>query len=270
MNWQDPASWFSGMDLAPWEYGLIVLLGIFTGIINTLAGSGSLITLPIFILMCGLPANVANGTNRIGVVIQSAVGLIAYKRSGKLVTEDVQWLAIPSMLGSLLGLWFAVRIDKEAMNLSIGLLMLFMLVVLLVNPQRWLKAQTPEPGRQKRWGSILFFFLIGVYGGFIQAGVGIFLLAAMVLSTGYSLSAANGIKMLLVFLFNLLPLIGLFFSGLVHVGFGLLLAVAQSVGALIGVRYIATLPKADVWIHRLLILIVLVSGVKMIWEFWAG
>jgi len=246
------------------DFLLFMLAGIFTGVINTLAGSGSLITLPIFIFMCGLSAPVANGTNRIGVLMQSLVGSTSFYRQGQLPVKNLAWLILPMFLGALSGAWVAVDLDEKMMNRAIGFLMVFMLVVLLIQPKRWIQPSEIEGGsRNKVWFNFLIFLGIGFYGGFIQAGVGIFLLAGLVLAAKYTLLQANGIKMLAVVVFSV-PALFIFFSyQQVHLGYGLLMAVFQSLGALIGVRFVAKLPNANLWIHRLLILIVFVSALKM-------
>ncbi len=259
-----PADWFSGMDLDWTVYALIVVAGIGTGIINTLAGSGSLVTLPMFIFLCGLPPTVANGTNRVGVLIQSLVGIRGFQKSGQLPTKYVEWLAIPAILGAILGAQAAVEMDEDMMNMAIGGLMVFMLGVLLLNPRRWIKVGEANPENSKKPLSVIVFFLIGIYGGFIQAGVGIFLLAGLVLSAKYSLTAANGVKLLLVFLFNLPAIISFIWAGQMHLGFGLLMAVFQSIGAVIGVKLVSVVPNINTWIHRLLIVIVLLSAIKFI------
>lgn len=255
---------FMGLDLSLSQWCLFAFAGVFTGIINTLAGSGSLITLPIFIFICGLPAPIANGTNRIGVLIQSAVGINAFRKAGQVNFQYSQWLIFPAVLGAILGSLVAVQINEKLMNYSIGGLMVFMFFVLLVNPKRWIRESDPDPSRHRGWLSMLVFFGIGVYGGFIQAGVGIFLLAGLVLAARYSLKDANAIKLLIVCCFSVPALIIFLINQQVHIGVGLAMAVFQSIGAVLGVRFASKVPNANVWIHRLLILIVLVSATKFL------
>jgi uncharacterized membrane protein YfcA len=114
--------------------------------------------------------------------------------------------------------------------------------------------------------TIIIFFAIGVYGGFIQAGVGIFLLAGLVLVSGYSLGAGNGIKLLIVFSLSIPALFIFFYHGQVHIGYGLLMALFQSIGAWLAVRFVARVPNANVWIHRLLILMVAAAAVRFFWR----
>ena len=250
------------IDLSVWEWVLFLAAGITAGIINTLAGSGSLITLPIFVFVCGLPAPIANGTNRIGVLLQSAVGLGTYRNSGKVSFEGAAWLVGPTIAGAVLGSMIAVELNEETMNLVLGALLAFMLVVLLVKPSRWIHEMPVDRTRSKQPLSLLTFFAIGLYGGFIQAGVGIFLLAGLVLISRYSLSSGNGMKLLIVFLFGVPSLAVFLWNGQVHVGYGLSMAIFQSLGAWIAVKWVVRFENADKWIHRLLIVIVAIASLK--------
>jgi len=251
-------------DLSVVDWIIFAVAGVVTGVINTLAGSGSLITLPIFVFLCGLPAPVANGTNRIGVLIQSGVALQTYRKTHATSFEGSIWLVIPAVAGALIGSRFAVDLDEETMRTVLGLLMLFMMVVLVVKPSRWLHEQPVDLHRGKHPLTLAVFFLIGVYGGFIQAGVGIFLLTALVLINRYSLSSGNGIKLLIVLAYGI-PATAIFFlHGQVHIGYGLAMAVFQGSGAWLAVKWVARFEDADKWIHRLLILIVAISAAKFL------
>lgn len=252
-------------DLGPAGFLLFFLGGLVTGIINTLAGSGSLITLPIFVFLCGLPAPVANGTNRIGVAIQTLVGTVGFKKMGATRFEGTAWLVAPAVLGAVVGSKIAVEMNETWMNRTLGGLMVFMFFVLILKPERWIRESAAELHRNKHPLTMAAFFLIGIYGGFIQAGVGIFLLAGMVLISKYSLREGNGIKTLIVFALTVPALVIFMRHGQVHLGYGLTMAAAQGIGAWIGVRFAAKIPDANVWIYRLLIAIVLVSAVKFFW-----
>lgn len=257
-----PEIW--NIDLSFWEWGLFLVAGIVTGIINTLAGSGSLITLPIFVFICGLPAPVANGTNRIGVLLQTGVGLATYRATKKDAFQGAPWLVVPTLVGAVVGSLIAVDLNEDTMNAILGGLLVFMLVVLLVNPGRWIHEMPVDQARNKHPLTLLAFFMIGVYGGFIQAGVGVFLLAGMVLISRYSLSAGNGMKLLIVFLYCI-PTLGVFFwYDQVHIGYGLAMAVFQAIGAWMAVKWIIHFKQADKWIHRLLVLVVAAGAIKFL------
>lgn len=253
------------IDLTLTQFLLFAAGGIASGIINTLAGSGSLLTLPIFVFLCGLPAPVANGTNRIGVLIQNVVGIRGFRKQGLTDYRGSAWLVVPAVLGGIVGSRLAVALDERWMNYTLGGLMVFMFFVLLLKPERWIRESQVNVQRQKHPLTLLAFFLIGVYGGFIQAGVGIFLLAALVLVSGYSLKAGNGIKLLIVLALTIPATAVFFWHDQVHVAYGVLMAVFQGIGAWLGVRFAARVPNANVWIYRLLMAIVALSAVKFFW-----
>lgn len=242
---------------------LFAIAGITAGVINTLAGSGSLITLPIFMFLCGLPAEVANGTNRVGAIFQSAIGLHGFRKSGKVDYRNAGWIVIPAISGALLGAWLASGMNDQQMTNVIGGLMVVMLVVLTVNPKRWLRESDPSSRNNKRAASVITYFAIGIYGGFIQAGVGILLLIALVMVSKYSLKEANGVKLMVIFGFSI-PVLGVFvLNNQVRFGYAFAMAGCQAIGAVIGVRFATRVPNANVWIHRLLILILIVAATKI-------
>jgi uncharacterized membrane protein YfcA len=217
------------MDQNPLLLAAVPVTGLIAGFINTLAGSGSLITLPILILL-GLPANVANGTNRVGVLLQNVVAVATFQRRGALEAAGTWKLVLPSVVGSVIGAALAVDLDEALLRRIIGALMLVMLAVMLFKPERWIAAHANR--REPRlWVEVPLFFAIGVYGGFIQAGVGIFLLAGLVLGAGFNLVGANAMKNLIVLVFTAAALVVFIVNDQVQWTLGLLLAAGQSVGA---------------------------------------
>lgn len=243
-------------------YLFALLAGVLAGIINTLAGSGSLITLPMLIFL-GLPANVANATNRVGVVVQNVVGIGTLRHEGRLSLRGAWWLVGPAVLGSIPGAWLAANLDAKAMNQAIGVVMVLMLGVILLEPSRWLRQESAlKPGRPSPL-ALAGFFALGVYGGFIQAGVGVLLLAAMVLGVGYNLVEANGIKLVIVLGLALTALLVFISRGQVAWGVGALMAAGQSAGAWLAARFAARSENANLWVRRLLIVVVVASILKL-------
>ncbi|MFK7971821.1 MAG: sulfite exporter TauE/SafE family protein [Bacteroidia bacterium] len=253
---------FLDIDLTLWQLAIILVAGLVTGAVNTLAGSGSLVTLPIFIFLCGLPAPVANGTNRIGVILQSAVSVFNFRKHGNLPLEGVGWLLGPSIAGSLIGSLLAVDMSSTLMYRIIGGLMIFMLGIVLLKPKRWLTPGIPDPSRHRQPLTLLIFTIIGLYGGIIQAGVGIFLLSALVLRGRYNLIQANALKSLAVLVFNIPAIIVFIAHDQVHWGYGAIMAVAQMGGAVLGTRFAIRVPNAAQYIRYLLILILIAAAVK--------
>ena len=217
------------------SYLLLVGAGLAAGFINTLAGSGSAVTLPALMLL-GLPANVANGTNRVAIVLQNVAGVSAFRRQGVLDVRGAAMLSVPAVLGSVLGAQVAVSLNEELMRRAIGALMLVMLVVIVVRPKRWLQGEMEEMTGWPNWRQLLLFFAIGVYGGFIQVGVGIFLLSGLVLALDYDLVRANAVKVAIVLCFTAAALLVFVRNGQVRWDVGLILAIGNVIGAWLGAR----------------------------------
>ena len=211
-------------------YMAVIGAGFAAGFINTLAGSGSLITLPLLIFL-GLPANVANGTNRVAILLQNVVAVGSFRRQKVLDLRGGLLLAIPAAAGAILGAKIAVGLDDEIIRQVVGILMIIMFFVVLIRPRRWLEGK--GGARITRLGpiNIIVFFLIGVYGGFIQAGVGIFLLAGLVLSAGYDLVRGNAVKLLIVLFFTIFALLVFMLNDQVDWSTGLILALGNMSGA---------------------------------------
>ena len=247
------------MDITPIQYVLAILAGILAGIINTLAGSGSAVTLPMLVFL-GLEPGVANATNRVGVAVQNIVGITTFQHSGQLELSGGLWLTVPAMLGSLVGAYVATQLDKSAMNLAIGGMLLIVLVTLFVNPKKWLREKSEIAAGRPRSGVLAMFFVIGVYGGFIQAGVGVFILTTMVLAAGYSLVHANAIKLIIVLALTMVAL-GVFILSPVEInwGIGALMAAGQSIGAWAAARFAVSVPNANRYVRWLLIVVVVYS-----------
>lgn len=238
-------------------YIAVVGAGFLAGFINTLAGSGSLITLPLLIFV-GFPANVANGTNRVAILLQNVVGVSSFRQQGMLSFRRGLVLAIPAALGAIVGARVAVNLDEEMMRHVIGALMLVMLIVVLVRPKRWLEGRAEADSERSTWAQFVVFFAIGAYGGFIQAGVGIFLLAGLVLGAGYDLVRANAVKLLIVLCFTIFALAVFVLNDQVDWLVGFVLAVGNMSGAWVASRM--AVKRGARFVRWLLIAVLVISA----------
>ena len=250
--------------MAWYLYLLAIVAGFLAGIINTVAGSGSLITLPVLIFL-GLPATVANGTNRIGIILQNSVAALSFGRSKVLDLRGALILCAPAILGSFLGAQIAVNLNEATMNKVIGAIMIIMLFVIWLRPERWLEGKLQTFSGPINPIQILFLFAIGIYGGFIQAGVGIFLLAALVLSVGYDLVRANAVKLVIILAFTLLALFVFAQNDLVNWEIGLLLGVGNMLGAWLAARL--AVKRGAIWVRQLLMATVALSAAYLLGVF---
>ena len=244
------------------EISIAFVGGILAGGINTLAGSGSAITLTILMEILGLSPLVANATNRVGTATQSLAGSYAFYKNGKLNVARSRIYLLFTTIGAIIGVIVSVKISNEAFKEVFKYLMILMLVVILVNPKRWLRT-TDIDYVLSRWWSIPLSLLIGFYGGFIQMGMGVFFLVIMVLIARYSLTDANAVKLVVVAIYTILAVAIYHYMGLIDWKFGLLLAVGQTIGAYFTANYAAQSEKANVWAHRILVVVVAAAVIRL-------
>jgi len=242
-----------------WIYPLLLLAGFLAGFINTLAGAGSVISLAALNL-AGLPLGVANGTNRVAILFQTALGVGRFRKQGKLEIRPHIGIILPAVVGGILGALIAGQVSDLMLRRSIGFCMALMLIPLFVNPTRWLLGN-PEL-EHKRAGPvrIITFFLIGLYGGYVQLGVGVFLLTALVLVGGFDLVRGNAVKLLIVFCY-IIPALAIFvMNDLVRWDLGLTLAAGNMLGVWIATHEAAK--HGAPFIRWLLIVVVIIASIR--------
>lgn len=246
----------------PWfKLVLIAGSGLIAGFINTLAGSGSLLTLPV-LMFIGLPADVANGTNRISVLFQSATAVAGFKKMDRLDVKAGSAMILPVLTGSLAGALAAVRVSKDMLETFIGVLLVVMFFLILLKPEAWLRGRSTELRIRSRFLHFLVFFFTGFYGGFIQAGVGFFLLASLVIGYGNDLISANALKAFFTLILSVVALFIFILYGKVDYGAGLIMAAGSATGAWLGTKTAVSWGPA--FVRYILLLAILASSVKLI------
>lgn len=243
-------------------YIIAILGGFMAGCINTLAGNGSAITLTILTEVLGLPGNLANGTNRLGVFSQSAAASFAFYKNGKIDWKRSRLVVVLTTVGAIAGVLVAIWVSNEQFMEVFKYLMVVMLLVVLVKPKRWLREVTVEQ-KTNFWVAIPAFLLLGFYGGFIQMGMGILFLAVMVLGANWSLIDSNVIKSLIVAIYTIVVIAIFQWQGLIDWKIGSVIAVGQTVGGYLTANFAAKNVKANIWAHRVLVVMVVVAVLRL-------
>ena len=249
---------------------LIAFTGaLLAGAINTLSGNGSALTLTVLMELLGLPPTVANGTNRVGILGNGLAASFGFHRAGRFdVSEgrrrDMTLIVGITFLGAALGIYLSLIVSNETFRDIFRYLLIVMLGIILVKPKRWLVVPEGEK-HLTRWLSIPLFFTLGVYGGFIQMGMGVFFLAVMVLVARYEIIQANVVKALVVTTYTLLAVSIFAWRGLIDWPLGLLMAAGQIVGGYLTATYAAKHPKAGLYTYRLLIVVIIAAIAKAFW-----
>ena len=220
-------------DLSLLFIGLLLASGLAAGFVNTIAGGGGFFTLSVLLLM-GIPADVANGTNRVSVAAQSLEGVRGFHRHRALDVPAIAPILWPTVTGSVLGTLLASYMPLEWLRPALLLTMITMATVMIVRPQLMAPGPDETPKRlADSPGGWAALFGAGLYGGFIQGGVGFLLLFALVGVMRYSLVQGNALKLVCTFIFGAVALAIFAARGQVLWIPGLII----TVGTLIGVRY---------------------------------
>ena len=239
----------------------VIVTGFVAGFINTLAGSGSLLTLPLLIFL-GLPANVANGTNRVAILLQNIVGVASFKQQKVFTFKESFRFAIPAILGSIVGASFAVELNEDIMKKAIAVLLFVMFFIIIFKPDAWTKGNTGAVKSKYGIGQAVIFFFIGIYGGFIQAGVGLFILSGLVLGAGFDLVKANAVKLFIVLLYTCAAIIIFIYNKQVNYLIGLLLASGNMAGAFVASKF--AVKQGAVYIRYILLAVIFTAGLKLL------
>ncbi|WP_421889288.1 sulfite exporter TauE/SafE family protein [Marinoscillum sp.] len=247
-----------------WIEALILLgVGLFTGVINTLAGGGSLITLPLFIFM-GLPSSEANATNRIGVFLQSLVAVGGFKSKGVSVFPYAFYVSITAVAGCIIGAYFAIDIKGPLFNKILAVVMVIVIILTVLKPYLARQGTLEVFSPKRKWLTIVLFFFVGLYGGFIQAGVGFLIIATLTGVHGFSMAKTNSIKSFVIVCYTLVALGIFWWEDQIRWDYGLTLAAGNSAGGWVASRW--SVGKDDKWIRLILIVTVMGLAVKL-WFF---
>lgn len=215
---------------------LLALLGILAGFLNITAGGGTLLTLP-FLIFLGLPAAVANGTNRIAILVQNIFATARFHRF-KVIPKGTTLIAIlPALAGSIIGANLAVDINDLLFKRILAVMMILVLGIMFYGPEHKVPKVSPSLNITKRLFMALSFFGIGIYGGFIQAGIGFLIIMALT-AAGYDLVRTNALKVLVVLVFTPVVLLIFISKGQVDFVKGFVLASGNALGAWIGTRVV--------------------------------
>ncbi len=239
-------------------YGALFLAGLVAGTLNVIAGGGSFLTLPALILL-GLPATAANATNRVGIVFQNVGAVWSFRRHGLFETRWTWTAALPSCAGAVGGAVLALWISDAAFKRMLVFLMIAVTLWTLWDPVgRIRRARGGGPASPLAVGAA--FFVVGIYGGFVQAGVGFFLLAVTTYA-GYDLVKGNSLKVYCALLFTIVSVVIFAAAGQIVWAAGVVLGLGNMIGGLLGVR-LAVL-KGHRWLKGVVTVTIIALAIKL-------
>ena len=251
------------------KHAILVTTGICSGFISSMAAGGSLLTLPVLIFLGLDGPTVANGTNRVALAIQNAFGIASFRRKG---ISDFRYgilISVPAVCGVMIGTLLVIQlgtIDKSSIifnRILVGI-MIVVLAITILNPFKKLQNSKENLSSSRKALAALIFFFLGIYIGFIQAGVGFMIIVTITTVNGFSLVRTNALKMFVVFFATLMALSIFVMKGHVDWGLGLALAGGNSIGVSIGSHW--AVAKGDKTIRVILVCSILVFSARLIWK----
>jgi len=246
-----------------YHYVLLIVVGFAVGFINTVAGGGTLLSLPVLIFL-GLPPNVANGTNRVAIVIQTAFATAGFKSKGVTTFPFNAYLGASALLGAIIGASIAVDIDGAVFNKILAVIMIAVILIIVFKPKINLKDVHERLTGKYLWLGMLAFFFFGIYGGFINAGLGFIIILFLHFFNHMSLVRANATKVAVVCIYTLSALVVFILNDKVNWAVGFVLAIGNAAGAWIASR--VSVNKGDDFIKTFLLVVVGIMAIKL-WFF---
>lgn len=242
---------------------ILMGVGLIAGAINIMAGGGSLLSLPILIFL-GLPSNIANGTNRIAIVIQNIFAVKGFQSKGISTFPFSNYMAASAILGAIVGANLAVDIDDEVFNRILSIIMVLIVIYMVIKPKTDLKSISERLTGKYLWTSTILFFFVGIYGGFIQAGVGFIMLVVLSSINRLSLVKSNAVKVFVALVYSVVAVLIFAYNDSVNWIYGFVLAIGNATGAWFASRW--SVKKGDGVVKIFLIIMVTAMSIKL-WFF---
>lgn len=236
------------------------LAGMTASFINTFAGGGSLITLPVLFFL-GLPAPVANGTNKIGLLAGNLTNTVNYGRKKIIPWKEMLFVLPFGIAGAISGSLFSITLSEKTYRLLLSAVMILVLVLILLQPQKKIRTRDNLPPRWEKMITALMFLCIGFYGGFIQAGMGYLAIIALTLFGDRDLLQISAFKATVGFAVVFFSVIVFVIKGLIDWPVALALSAGQILGALIGSSL--AMKKGERFMRPILAVIVFAMAVRL-------
>jgi uncharacterized protein len=245
-----------------YQIPLIILTGFVAAFLNTVGGGGSLFSVPILTFM-GLPITNANATSRVAILIQNISAVGGFKSKGvELPWPYSMYLGLSSLAGGLIGALLASQIHDEIFNRIFVIVMILSVGLIVYDPFKS-KGKERLTVKSQVIGSICFFFL-GIYGGFVQAGIGFLVIAVLSIVNNLSLVKSNYVKVFAAIVYTGVSVAVFAYEGKIFWITGLVLAIGHALGGWYASRW--SVNKGEVWIKRVMIVSIIGMAIYL-WFF---
>lgn len=239
---------------------ILIISGLFVGFINTLSAGGTAISIALYLALGFYPSE-ANATNRIGVLLQTSLTVPLFARKGYLKQTYIFRLAIPTMIGALTGSVLSILLPEMLFSYFMGISLLVMIIFLFRSPKKFEEDDESKTKNGINTLQYLTFFLIGVYGGFVQVGTGFLLMAAGSMLLGYNIIKTNAVKITVMALYTIVAVLVFWSEGTIHWQYGLIHSIGTFIGSFIATKL--AFQKGSRFVRWIVIFVVIFTSLSL-------
>lgn len=244
-----------------WHLPLLFGTGLVAGFVDSIAGGGGLITLPV-LLSFGLDPQHALGTNKLQASFGSGSASWHFARAKTVAPKDCTRGVVPSLLGAALGALAVQQIDPSFLRRAIPVLLIGVAIYTMMRPRLGAEDLHPRMGRGAFY--LTFGLLLGFYDGFFGPGVGTFWTMAFMLGLGFNMTRATGYSKVMNFASNVSSLALFLMGGNVWFAAGLTMGVGQVLGARLGSQMV--IARGTKFIRPVFLSVVLALTLKLLYD----
>lgn len=248
------------MDVELWQVAALFAVGFISGWVNVLAGGGSILSVPVMVFM-GMPGPVANGTNRIGIILQNIAAVSGFFRKGFSDFRLSLSLAAMASIGAFFGAQIGARLDGVWFERTLAIIMIAVLILMLTGGAKTQGRSKESNPRNLALGHVLMIGA-GFWGGFIQIGVGFILMPILYRVMGLDLVRVNMHKVFIALVFSIVALAVFASEVKIEWGLGLALALGSALGGWAGAH--AAVEKGAALIKRVFTIALAAMAVKLL------
>jgi uncharacterized protein len=245
-----------------YQIPIVILTGFLAAFLNTVGGGGSLFSVPILTFM-GIPITSANATSRVALLFQNISAVGGFKSKGvELPWPYSLYLGLSSLFGGLIGAVLAAHVQDETFNRIFVGVMILSVALIIYDPFKS-KGEEKLNFKSQVIGTICFFF-IGIYGGFVQAGIGFLIIGVLSLVNNLSLVKSNYVKVFAAIIYTAASVAIFAYEGKIIWLTGFILAIGHALGGWYASRW--SVDKGEIWIKRVMIASIIAMAIKL-WFF---
>lgn len=243
-----------------YEYVLIIGVGFCAAFLNTVGGGGSLFSVPILTFL-GMPITLANATSRVAILSQNIFAVFGFaSKKVELPKKYSFWLGLTSLAGGLIGSFLASQVDDTIFKRLFVVVMIISLVLVVFDPFKAKGEEEKMSPTRQAIGAAIFFF-IGIYGGFVQAGIGFLVIGTLTAVNNMNLVKVNYVKVFVAILYTSVSVLVFAWQGKIVWTIGLVLAIGHALGGWYASRW--SVKAGEVWIKRIMIASVIAMAIKL-------